>query len=219
MILRYLFIISLLSFVISGCKKKSEDKEAPKVTQIDGLGTLYEAIPEQSIIYWVGSSAGGSHNGSLKIKKSNLEINPHGQLLKGSFIIDMNSLTNLDITDAGEKKDLEDHLKDADFFATDSYPEADFIVTNIAPIIDSITNQFVKGDLNIKGISNPIEFKAQILATGNSALITVPEFTIDRTRWNINYKSSKILDIIKDELISDDIKISMKIVAAKKNVY
>lgn len=215
MIRNYL-ILTLSILLITACKNKNQDKEFPSAVKSEGLGTLYEANVDQSIIYWIGASAGGSHNGSLKIKKSNIEINPHGQLLRGSFILDMNSIVNLDIKDEGEKKDLEDHLKDADFFAVDTFPEADFIVTSAMPITDSLTNQLIKGDLNIKGITHPIEFKAQIIQSGNTSLITVPEFAIDRTKWNINYKSSKILDLIKDELISDNIKISMKIIAVKK---
>ncbi len=213
---KYFLVVSII-FLSIQCKKKSGDSvSAPSVNENINYGTLYEAILDQSIIYWIGSSATGSHNGILKIKKSNMEINPHGQLLKAYFTIDMNSIANLDISDPEGKKDLEDHLKNEDFFATDTFPEADFILTSATPIADTLTNQLLKGDLTIKGITQSVEFKAQIIPTGNAALITVPEFTIDRTRWGINHQSTKILNIIKDELISDDIKLSMKIVAVKR---
>ncbi|MCC6815089.1 MAG: YceI family protein [Saprospiraceae bacterium] len=214
--MKNLTIVFVLAVLFISCKKKEAGNPYPVSSSDQKFGTLYEIVLDQSIIYWIGSSPTGSHNGTLKLKSSNLEINPQGQLIRGRVILDMNSIANLDIEDVNDRNDLISHLKDGDFFATDTFPEADFVINSATPIVDSISNQLIRGDLTLRGITKPIEFKASIIASGNTSLITVPEFTIDRTLWNVNYKSSKILEQLKDELISDQIRISMKIIAVRK---
>ena len=199
-------------FFVSTCQKEKE-----VITESSQkYGTLYEVNPDQSIIYWIGKTAMTSHNGSIKIKTGHLEIDTYGQIKSGTFNIDMQSINNLDIADVKDKKDLTDHLKAADFFAVDSFPEADFIITKVQHISDSVGNHLITGDLTIRGKVNEINIKANVISSGNTVMVTVPEFTIDRTLWNINYNSSKILDLIKDKLINDEVSISMKILAARK---
>ncbi len=198
------------------CKEKQKSDMPFNSDANTKFGTLYEANVDQSIIYWSGSSATGSHNGTLKLKNAKLEIDESGQLKGGTFIIDMMSISDLDIENPEDKKDLENHLKNGDFFAVDTFPEADFVIRSVRTNTDSLSNSMVTGDLTIRGVVHSIDIPATVISSGGTALITVPEFSIDRTLWNINYHSSKITDLIKDELISDKIGISMKILAVKK---
>ncbi len=208
-------IFSLCFFLFIQCKKTNKESiELPPVAN-QNYGTLFKVVHEQSIIYWIGSSTISNHNGTLKLKGGKMEIDSYGQMKSGNFTIDMNSLENLDITNSSDKKDLENHLKSGEFFATDTFPEAEFYVTKVSPIGDSLTNNIIEGNLTLRGIELPIEMRAKIIVSGNTAIITVPEYILDRTKWGINYHSSKIKDMLKDKLISDDIKISMKILAVK----
>lgn len=203
-------------FMICNCKNENKDGKVTVMESTENFGTLYEVNTDQSIIYWIGSSALKSHNGSLKFKDGRMEIDVQGNLKGGSFHMDMSSIVNLDITEPKDKKDLEDHLKSADFLAIDTFPEADFIITKVNYNTDSVSNSLIEGDLTIRGITKGIQVKANVIPTGNSAMITIPEFGIDRTLWNINFHSSKIMDLVKDKLINDEIKLSMKIIAIKK---
>ncbi|MEO6691980.1 MAG: YceI family protein [Saprospiraceae bacterium] len=212
---KVILLLISISLVLS-CKNSGQKDKEVIADSSQKYGTLYEVKTDQSIIYWIGKAALTSHNGSVKIKTGSLEIDTYGQIKSGTFKIDMQSISNLDIADVKDKKKLEDHLKSVDFFAVDSFPEADFIITKVQYISDSLGNHLITGDLTIKGKVNEINIKANVISSGNTVMVTVPEFTIDRTLWNINYNSSKILDLIKDKLISDEVKISMKILAARK---
>ncbi|MEP7195511.1 MAG: YceI family protein [Saprospiraceae bacterium] len=213
--LRILLILTYV-FSIIQCKMDPKKKNEIVTQSNENYGTLFEMNADQSIIYWIGTAALKSHNGSLRFKSGNLEIDQQGQLKGGNFHVDMKSIANLDISDAQGKKDLEEHLKSVDFLAVDTFPEADFIIQKVIPITDSISNNLVVGDMTIRGITNEVQLKANVIYSGNSAMIVIPEFTIDRTRWNINYQSSKIINIIKDKLINDEIKLSIKIIAVRK---
>jgi polyisoprenoid-binding protein YceI len=134
----------------------------------------------------------------------------------GVFNIDMNSLVDLDISDPEEKKDFEENLKGGNFFQVDSFPLAEFRIDSVRDSQDSLTNSLVYGELTIKSIAKPLQIKAHVNIAENTMLITVPEFVIDRTEWGINYNSKKIFSSLIDNLINDEIKINMKILAIRK---
>ena len=81
---------------------------------------------------------------------------------------------------------------------------------------DSLTNAIVDGELTIKSITKPLRIKAHVNIAENIMLIIIPEFIIDRTEWGINYNSKKIFSNLLDNLINDEIKINMKILALRK---
>jgi polyisoprenoid-binding protein YceI len=215
-------ILSTLSIglmVTLACKNKDSGLSTNPVQQaaeLQNYGTGFELMTPQSIIYWMGSSPTGSHNGSLKFKESKFFIDQAGKLAGGVFNIDMNSLADLDISDPEEKKDFEENLKGGNFFQVDSFPLAEFRIDSVRDSQDSLTNALVYGALTIKSIAKPLQIKAHVNIAENTMLITVPEFVIDRTEWGINYNSKKIFSSLIDNLINDEIKINMKILAIRK---
>ncbi|MBK7879341.1 MAG: YceI family protein [Saprospiraceae bacterium] len=98
----------------------------------------------------------------------------------------------------------------------DSFPLAEFRIDSVRDSQDSLTNSLVYGELTIKSIAKPLQIKAHVNIAENTMLITVPEFVIDRTEWGINYNSKKIFSSLIDNLINDEIKINMKILAIRK---
>ncbi len=50
---------------------------------------------------------------------------------------------------------------------------------------------------------------------GDAVEMTSDEFTIDRTKWDVKFRSGKFFDNLKDKLIYDDITISVKVKAKK----
>ena len=72
----------------------------------------------------------------------------------------------------------------------------------------------VKGDLTIKGVTHPVTFPANMevqdgIVKANGKLI------IDRTKWDVRYRSGKFYDNLKDQAIADSIEFHIKIVAKK----
>ncbi|MBK9960174.1 MAG: YceI family protein [Saprospiraceae bacterium] len=213
-------VLSILILILFySCKSKDGNPSTDPIQQsaaLQNYGTGFELLPQQSIIYWLGSSPTGTHNGSLKFKESKLFIDQAGNLAGGVFNIDMTTIANLDISDPDEKKDFEENMKSGNFFQVDSFPTTEFRIVAVTASKDSLTNAIVDGELTIKSITKPLQIKAHVNIAENIMLIIIPEFIIDRTEWGINYNSKKIFSNLLDNLINDEIKINMKILALRK---
>ena len=160
---------------------------------------------ESEITWKVDYSIGSKgHEGTLKLSSGSILVKD-GIIQSGSFIIDMNSVhvTDMPADDGG--KDLEEHLKAKDFLSTDVYPKGSFTVLNsIRSVPQKLT---VSGNLILKGISNTISFPATITETKSGTSVQA-EFKVNRTQWGINYQSG-IIGAVKDEMISDDMNITL----------
>lgn len=53
----------------------------------------------------------------------------YGQIVDGSFVVDMRTITNIDFKDPGYNQKLVGHLKSDDFFGVEKFPTATFKVT------------------------------------------------------------------------------------------
>lgn len=160
---------------------------------------------QESIITWKVDYAIGTkgHTGTLQLSSGTMLVKD-GILKGGNFTIDMNSVGVTDMTGKGAK-DLADHLKGDDFLSTKNYPKGYFTVLN--SVSKSTGNVTVSGYLILKGISNTISFPITVTET-NTAIIVKSEFTVNRTLWGINYQSG-IIGTLKDEIISDDMNITL----------
>lgn len=171
---------------------------------------------DQSLIYWSGSSPSGSHNGLVKLAGGELYFK-EDILIGGEIRIDMRSIENLDIEDSSDRKDLEDHLREVDFFNIDTFPVAKFFVKGSNPTSDTLNNIVVQGEIEIKGIRKSMVVTGNVQKTENRTFVSIPEFTIDRTDFNIMYQSKKILPSIKDGFINDDIALSINLMGIRSN--
>jgi polyisoprenoid-binding protein YceI len=151
---------------------------------------------EKSAIHWEGYYLFyfGGHDGNINIKEGHL-IKTGDHITGGEFVIDMNSMTNLDIEKEDGKASLIDHLKDPEFFDVAHYPEAKLVFTKVE--YTSPTEMKIFADLTIKGKTNPINFRAK--ANFEKQQMTA-KFKIDRMRWGVSYNSN-----LRDGAISDAI--------------
>ena len=69
----------------------------------------------KSSVKWLGKKVGGEHSGTILVKEGALEVTG-GKVTGGKVVIDMNSIVDTDIADAGMKDRLVGHLKSDDFF-------------------------------------------------------------------------------------------------------
>jgi polyisoprenoid-binding protein YceI len=179
--------------------------------KVDKLASAYVIDTKQSVVAWKGSMVladNGKHTGYVYLSKGELTINK-GQLAGGKFEIDM---TSIEYKDKEETNSPVQHLKSADFFHVYSFPISTFVITEVTSVDGE--NIKITGNLTIKDATKPITFPAKIqvkdgVVNGNGKVI------IDRTLWDIRYKSGKFYDNLADEAISDDIEFDMKIVAKK----
>lgn len=123
----------------------------------------------------------------------------------------MNTIVN---TDGDYSQNLVDHLKNEDFFEVNKYPTSSFEITSVMyhnsnnTIFGSPVYIRVQGKLTIKGTTRPIRFEAEINPANT---IIDGKFKIDRTIYNVNYKSKSTSGFIKDGIISDAIEFRVQL--------
>lgn len=161
-----------------------------------------------STVEWIGKKVAGQHNGSIKIKEGSFHIH-EGSINSGKIIMDMESITCNDLEGKWGDK-LVGHLNSADFFDVDNHKTSSLYIKEVISIKE---NQYlVKGELTIKGISNPIEFPSTIEIKDNK-LAAFSEIKIDRTLYDIKYGSGKFFEGLGDKMIDDEFVIKFKIAA------
>ena len=99
---------------------------------IKPAGKFYNVDTANSSIQWKGYKVTGEHYGVVNLKSGALTVDDKGNFNGGSFVVDMASITVLDLTGKG-KENLEGHLKSADFFGVENFPTAKFVINKVIP--------------------------------------------------------------------------------------
>lgn len=175
-----------------------------------GIST-YKVDKDSSKLTWTAKKATGDHNGEIKISNGNFTIE-NNVLKGGSFDIDLNSITDADVTDKASNEKLVSTLKSDNFFYTEKFPKASFV---IASATKTTGNQYdVKGKLTIKGITNDVSFPATVVVAGKKLSATA-KITIDRTKYDIKFRSKSFFENLGDKVIYDnfDIDVNLNAVA------
>ena len=159
---------------------------------------------ENSQIKWIGRKVTGEHSGTLNLSGGWVVLDKNS-INSGKFIFDMASISNTDIESPEWKQKLEDHLKSEDFFHTDSFPHAILEIKKRQSLIieNSKISAQVLADLTIRGITHEIKFPFDLTQSQNN-FNADGSVDIDRTLYNIQYKSGKFFDELGDKLIYDN---------------
>ncbi|WP_298715385.1 YceI family protein [Chitinophaga sp.] len=175
---------------------------APVAFKVDG---------SKSKIAWLAKKVTGSHNGFINISGGTLQVDG-STLTGGSFNVDTRTMTVEDIKDEKGNARLLGHLKSDDFFSVEKHPEATFAITSAKK--KSGNTYDINGNLTIKGISQSITFPADVVVNGNqlNAKATVK---IDRTKFDIKYRSNSFFENLGDKAIYDDFTLDVELVANK----
>lgn len=212
-LLKICAVVAFISFTSCGDKaKEAETKDVEKAAIAAATAITYTANTDQSMIEWKGYKPTGSHNGTIAIKQGKLNVSDN-TIESGRFVIDMNSIavTDIPVEKEGNAK-LSGHLKSADFFDAETYPNADFEVTGIETI-DGKT--ILSGNLTMKDATNNISFPVNTEMKDDILTLTSETFTIDRSKWNIKHGSKSFFDNLGDKFINDDFELKVTLVANK----
>ena len=147
-----------------------------------------------TVTHLVVSEVDGSfrtYNGSIESTKADFD----GAAI--NFTVDVNSVN----TD-NEMRDK--HLKADDFFGVEKHPTAKLDFKLISDNGDGTYN--VTADLTIKGITKPITFV--IAVKGNTA---VAKLNVDRTKYDIKYKSKNFFENLGDNVINDEFELTVNL--------
>ena len=224
---------SLAVFGLSSCSPSESKESEATITTPDSTQTqeVEEEIIEQvsyaidtanSVVTWVGSKVyeDESHNGLISISSGSAVV-AGDQLVGGEIVIDMNSITDLDIEDEKKNQYLISHLKGSQegkedhFFNVAKYPTAKFVIT-------AVNDTALVGDLTIRDQTHSYVVPSTISVT-NEEVKVEGELIFDREQFGANYGTASALDFnletasdkLKDQVISNDIKIGLNIIAKK----
>ena len=227
--LSYLVLIGLLAFFActnAPDSDKAKTTEAQEVTT-DTSSTSWKINTSDSKIEWVGTKVSGYHTGSIPLKDGDIFVKS-GEVIGGNFLMNVKdmSISGPKSVDEASNKKLLGHLKSADFFDVEKYPEAKFELTALKPYTGAakdsadprqeeineykVTNptHTVSGNLTLKDVTKNIEFPAQVTVKGDVA-DAIAKFNINRKDWGIVYPGKP------DDLIRDQIHLGIHIVAKK----
>jgi polyisoprenoid-binding protein YceI len=154
-----------------------------------------EVNTEKSTIDWHGEKVVGEHDGTIQVKSGSFELK-NDQIVAGNFVIDMTTITNTDLEDAGYNQKLVGHLKSDDFFGVEKYPTANFTITKSSKFSNGKAT--VTGDLTIKGKTESISFDVTRAGEEYTAKID-----IDRSKFDVRYGSNSFFDNLGDKAIDD----------------
>lgn len=181
---------------------------------VPGKGAVVKALVfkvdnEGSKLTWLAKKATGEHSGSVKVSNGSFTVE-NNTLKAGSFDIDTRTITNADLTDESANAKLFGHLKSEDFFSAEKFPKANFVISSATKTTGNQYN--VKGKLTIKGITNDVSFPATIAVNGKK-LTANAKITIDRTKYDIKFRSKNFFENLGDKVIYDDFDIDVALVA------
>ena len=164
---------------------------------------------QKSTVKWIGSKIAESHEGLISIQNGVLLIN-HGTLVGGDITIDMSSIQTTDMSDKYNKK-LDSHLKNEDFFDVEKHPISTIKITKATKT--EANNYEIVADLTIKGITHSIIFDAEVNIR-KSVFFAKAKIKIDRTKWDIKYKSGNFFKDLGDKVILDEIEFEINLLSA-----
>lgn len=171
----------------------------------------YSLDTSETKLNWVGRKITGEHTGTLAVKSGKLNVEKDA-LTGGSFEIDMTTLVNEDVKDKEQNAKLVGHLKSDDFFSVEKNPTAKFEITKVSAVKDGKVT--ITGDLTIKGKKESITFPAETKTEGKKITATAT-INVDRTKWNIKYRSGKFFPELGDKVIKDEFTVKVSLVAKK----
>ena len=204
-VLSLVVVASLLTACKGEKKEKVEVKEAVKVEV--SIAALDNVDTTASVLTWIGTKPTGSHNGTVAIKSGGLLVE-EGTLKGGEFVIDMNTITNVDMAGSDGAGKIEGHLKAPDFFDIAVYPTSKFVITKVEDVEGKLA---VTGNLQIKDVTKSITIPAMISTEGGVTTFKSDVFNVDRADFNVKDGSKRWIEGLKDKFINDLMEMSFEV--------
>lgn len=210
--MRSLMVVGLLA-VVAGCAKEStapaarveaapkaeaaKPAEAEAAKPVEGERIAFDQTNAK--VEWTGAKVTASHPGGFNEFSGAVTL-PDGDVEKAAVEVTIKTATLFTDTEK-----LAGHLRSADFFDVEKFPEATFKSSSIAKADEGYT---VQGDLTLHGVTKRISFPAQIAAAADKLTVNAA-FTINRKDFDIVYPG------MPDDLIRDLVEIRLSVDAPR----
>ncbi len=191
----------LIALGLSACSRNPADDVAKATVEEPDANSSSPGEPsaearqytfiEPSSIGFTGSKITGSHSGGFRKFSGHVTV-------AGDHLADGEHRVVIDMTSTwADHPKLEIHLKSADFFDIETYPEAVFNLDGAEKTGDD--NYTFSGELTLRGTTKAISFPGKVTAQGEGYRLE-SKFSINRKDFNIRYPG-KPDDLIRDEVV------------------
>lgn len=223
---KYLYVLAF-AFILAACNNAGNEGEAESTTKeenttneemdskesksasVDGE---YNLMPAESMVNWKGEKVTGQHTGTVQMQSGMVTIKD-GQIVSGEIVMDMTTIANEDLKDDPDSQaKLEGHLKSGDFFSVDNHKTATFKIEG-SEQVDGVT--MVNGILTIKDMSEPATLKLEKSMIEDGKMTANGTMVVDRTKYEIKFRSGKFFENLGDKLIYDDFTLDFKVMAQR----
>jgi polyisoprenoid-binding protein YceI len=194
-----------LLVTFSACNTQEDESSEGTATTTLADGTM-NVDTSASEVEWNGTLVGVyTHTGNVDLNSGSVTIQD-GKIAGGSFVVDLTSIAPTDGNYNPEEdktpEKLVGHLKSPDFFNVSEHPTATFEITG------SEGDQ-VMGNLTIRGVTHPETVQNVVISEQNGQAVISGELTFDRNKYEVAFKHP-----MQDMVISDDVKMDVKLVAS-----
>ncbi|MAS78190.1 MAG: lipid-binding protein [Candidatus Marinimicrobia bacterium] len=204
----------IIFMFVAGCGTvKDTEKSSNTLNQVSFEEGVYSVVVDRTELSWIGKEISTKiHTGTLNLSDGTIQIIDENTI-NGNITIDMSSINVTDLQGRA-KEMLEGHLRSADFFEVENYPNATLnfkskSYNKLKNLID------FEGQLTIKDISNPIFFSATLIES-SPYLKAKSILSFDRSKYNVRFRSGSFFENLGDKLILDDIDVNIVLVTEKK---
>ena len=199
----------VVSAVLFSCKGEKKEKVVVKEeVKVEETTIVNNVDLTASLMTWKGTKPTGSHDGIVSLLSGGMVVE-NGVLKEGEFVIDMNTIKNLDMAGSEGAGKIEKHLKASDFFDVTLYPTSKFVITSALEVEGNLA---VTGNLTIKDVTKSITIPASISTTDGTTTFKSELFNIDRADFNVKYGSKRWIEGLKDKFIDDLVEMSFTVV-------
>ncbi|MBL9140135.1 MAG: YceI family protein [Verrucomicrobiales bacterium] len=164
---------------------------------------------------WFGRNLLNRHHGTIAFRSGTLEFK-EDWLVGGEFVVDMDSIRCVDITDPAANQGLIRHLRSPDFFAVEAFPEARLVIKKTGPVPGGrpgIPNLHLLCELTLRGVTRELAVAASAGRTPEGRLGAQAVLAFDRTDFGSAYGSSRFYQNLGRHLVNDLVEIHVRLVA------
>jgi len=207
-------ILLILFLFLAGCGTKKDTEISSNFSnKISPEQGVYSVIIDETELSWIGKELSTKiHTGTLNLSKGLIQVD-NDKTITGNVTINMSTINVTDLQGRA-KEMLEGHLRSADFFEVENFPEA--TISFKSKSFNKLKNQInFEGELTIKNISNPILFNATLLES-SPYLKAKAMLSFDRSKYNVRFRSGSFFENLGDKLILDDIAVNITLVTKKQ---
>ena len=206
---KIMMAVAIISTVLLSCKGEKKEKVVVKEEVKVGEATIVNNVDlTTSVMTWKGTKPTGSHDGTVAFKSGGMVVEDN-VLKSGEFVIDMNTIKNLDMEGSDGAGKIVKHLKAPDFFDVGVYPTSKFVITSVLEVEGRLA---VTGNLTIKDVTKSITIPATVSTTEGTTTFKSEVFNIDRADFNVKYGSKRWIEGLKDKFIDDLVEMSFTVV-------